>query len=135
VRDLVKTASSDANDDPQIGSTLFKLLIPIDLESFLTGGSEIQIELDDETAGIPWELLDDGNSSLEPWAIRSKLLRKLRLENYRSNVRDADGEAHARRSVRRSALTTTRRCRAPEKKRRASSRASSKTSGGRGSAT
>ena len=60
VRDLVKTASSDANDDPQIGTTLFKLLVPVDLESFLTGSTDMQIELDDGTAGIPWELLDDG---------------------------------------------------------------------------
>ena len=96
VRDLVKTASSDANDDPHIGTTLFKLLIPVDLESFLTGSTDMQIELDAGTAGIPWELLDDGRSrATKPWAIRTKLLRKLRLQDFRSNVRDADGDAYA----------------------------------------
>jgi hypothetical protein len=94
VRDLVKTASSAANDE-QIGATLFKLLIPVEIESFLKGSCDLQIELDDETAGIPWELLDDGSDRSEPWAIRNKLLRKLQLRDVRWNVRDADGDAYA----------------------------------------
>ena len=40
----------------------------------------MQIELDEATAGIPWELLDTDGSRREPWAIRAKLLRKLRLQ-------------------------------------------------------
>ena len=98
VRDLVKTASSDQNDDPQIGRTLFQLLIPIDLESFLTGSTDMQIELDTRTAGIPWELLDDSDErrgGREPWAIRTKLLRKLRTETFRRRVKDADGDSYA----------------------------------------
>ena len=98
VRDLVKTASSDANDDPRIATTLFKLLIPVDLESFLTGSTDMQIELDAGTAGIPWELLDDVDekkSESKPWAIRTKLLRKLRLQDFRRSVGDAEGDAYA----------------------------------------
>ena len=98
VRDLVKTAASDANDDPQIGTTLFKLLVPVELESFLAGTADVQIELDDRTAGIPWELLDDDadreERKPEPWAIRAKLLRKLRAQEFRANPKDADGDAH-----------------------------------------
>jgi len=93
VRDLVKTAASDANDDAQIGRTLFKLLVPVELESFLADSTDMQIELDDRTAGIPWELLDD--TAETPWAIRTKLLRKLRQEEYRATVKDADADAHA----------------------------------------
>ncbi len=96
VRDLVATGSSHQNLDAQIGRTLFKLLVPIDLEPFLAGTNDMQIELDEGTAGIPWELLDDSdnNSDKKPWAIRAKLLRKLRTETFRHNVTDADAQAH-----------------------------------------
>ena len=43
---------------PQIGRTLFQLLVPVEIEPFLGGTTEMQLELDAGTAGIPWELLD-----------------------------------------------------------------------------
>ena len=61
LRDLVATASSDANTDPQIGKTLYNLLVPLELEAFLASSGETQIEVDKGTAGIPWELLDDSS--------------------------------------------------------------------------
>ena len=84
IRELVTTASNDRNNDPQIGRTLFGLLIPIELEAYLAGSGELQIELDPQTAAIPWELLDTTRDSDEsnhiPWAIRVNLLRKLRSD-------------------------------------------------------
>ena len=96
LRDLVATASDAGNHDPQIGRTLFKLLVPVEMEAFLAGRDEMQIQLDPETAGIPWELLDtdDGNDG-DPeskWAIRTKLLRKLRTADFREQVRDATAD-------------------------------------------
>ena len=93
LRNMVSTASTALNQDPQIGRALFKLLVPIDIEAFFSGTGELQIELDTGTAGIPWELLDDEGE--QPWAIRTKLLRKLRTENFRQQVRDADVDASA----------------------------------------
>ncbi|HWK82551.1 MAG TPA: CHAT domain-containing protein [Caldimonas sp.] len=97
VRELVAKASNNANRDPQIGRTLFDLLVPVELEPFLGGTSEMVIELDAETAAIPWELLDTPGSQISggdprPWAIRSKLLRKLRTKEFRSQVSDADAD-------------------------------------------
>lgn len=91
VRDLVTSASSDPGHDPAIARTLFRLLVPVELESFLGGSTDMQIQLDAGTAGIPWELLDDtnGDGSKEPWAIRTKLLRKLLTSDFRSSVDDA----------------------------------------------
>src|SRR4029453_1536827 len=46
--------------------------------------------------GIPWELLDDAaseHSGEVPWAIRTKLLRKLRTAEFRAQVTDADADA------------------------------------------
>jgi tetratricopeptide (TPR) repeat protein len=97
LKELVLKASNDANRDPLIGRTLFNLLIPVEMEPFLGGTSEMLIELDAGTAVIPWELLDTNpdpqqatsSGDQRPWAIRSKLLRKLRVENFRDHVRDA----------------------------------------------
>ena len=99
LRELVKKASNDANRDPQIGRTLFNLLVPVEMEPFLGGTSEMLIELDGGTAVIPWELLDTGQQrqtggDSRPWAIRSKLLRKLQLrsDKFRVQVSDADAD-------------------------------------------
>jgi CHAT domain-containing protein len=96
VRELVKRASNHANHDPQVGRTLFQLLVPVEMEASLGGTSELVLELDDGTAAIPWELLDapqDGRSGpRKPWAIRNKLLRRLRTVSFRSQVSDATQE-------------------------------------------
>ena len=96
LRELVARASNDQNTDRRIGRTLFQLLIPIEMEPFLGGTTDMVIELDSGTAGIPWELLDTdagGGSNALPWAIRAKLLRKLRTTEFRQQVVDADADA------------------------------------------
>ena len=93
VSELVKRASNDANRDPNIGRTLFQLLVPVEMEASLRGSNELLLELNDGTAAIPWELLDapqDGRGGpTKPWAIRNKMLRKLRTVQFRAQVRDA----------------------------------------------
>lgn len=96
LRELVEKAGNDQNSDTQIGRTLFQLLVPVEMEPFLSGTTEMQIELDRGTAGIPWELLDadvPGGGDRRPWAIRAKLLRKLRTADFRAQVNDADAES------------------------------------------
>jgi CHAT domain/Lecithin:cholesterol acyltransferase len=98
VREMVKRASNDRHQDPQIGRTLYQLLVPVEMDPFLGGTTEARIEVDPGTAGIPWELLHNthgdgsaagsGDDAL-PWAIRTKLLRKLRTTRFRQTVRDA----------------------------------------------
>jgi tetratricopeptide (TPR) repeat protein len=93
---LVTGASSALNADPQIGRTLFQLLVPVEMEAYLSGTTDLQIALDGGTAGIPWELLDtdtQGRRESRPWAIRVKLLRKLLLRDFRARVVDADAES------------------------------------------
>ncbi len=97
LKELVLKASNDANHDPLIGRTLFNLLIPIEMEVFLGGTTEMLLELDSGTAVIPWELLDTDpdpqSSDRRPWAIRSKLLRKLRVDDFRDRPSDASTDA------------------------------------------
>ena len=98
ISDLIATASNYAVRDKQIGRTLFNLLIPIELEPYLAAGSgETQIEVDSHTAKIPWELLHTNNEgdSQTPWAIRVKLVRKLRIGEYQERSADAGPETSA----------------------------------------
>jgi hypothetical protein len=92
IRALVSSAATDRNHDTEIGRTLFQLLVPTGLEPFFGDNTDMLLELDGTTAGIPWELLDtstSGGADDRPWAIRAKLLRKLRTETYRPHPRDA----------------------------------------------
>ena len=88
------SASNDHRRDQQIGRTLFDLLVPLELEPFMVGSGEMQVELDAQTARIPWELLETRTQfdNQLPWAIRVKLLRKLRIGQFRERVIDAASE-------------------------------------------
>lgn len=91
LRDLVAKASSATNRD-EIGRTLFRLLVPVELEPFLAGTTDAVIELDGGTAGIPWEMLDvrtEGAAPVRPWALGTRLLRKLRIGTHRARVQDS----------------------------------------------
>jgi len=97
VKELVAKASNDANRDAQIGHTLFDLLVPVEMEPFLGGTTEMVIELDSGTAALPWEVLDTSSAEISgsdprPWAIRSKLLRKLRTSDFRAQPSDANAD-------------------------------------------
>lgn len=96
ISELVATGSNHASHDEQIGRTLFDLVVPMEIEAYLAGSGEMQIELDPQTASIPWELLDSKREPANdlPWAIRVKLLRKLRINEFREQVIEAGVEAN-----------------------------------------
>src|SRR5664280_135164 len=58
VKELVAKASNEVNRDPQIGRALFDFLVPVEIEPFLGGTSEMVIEVEPETAALPWEMLE-----------------------------------------------------------------------------
>jgi tetratricopeptide (TPR) repeat protein len=98
VDELVRQGADAASVDPQLRRTLFDLLVPIELEPFLNSSSELLLQLNSDSARIPWELLDASAAATTtdaetpvtlPWAIRCKLLRKLRIERFRSDPVDA----------------------------------------------
>ncbi len=101
IRDLVKSAAR-RDGDPSIGRTLFRLLVPVGLESFFAGANQTVIQVDGGTAGIPWEMLDGqtdedtpGQRDERPWAIRAKLLRKLQTASFRTQLKNAAGPPRA----------------------------------------
>jgi hypothetical protein len=83
---------------PDIGLTLFNVLVPVQLEPYLGSSTDIVLELDDQAAGLPWELLDTSTGARgqkpAPWAIRSRIVRKLRMESIEPPRRDATAEDH-----------------------------------------
>jgi len=94
VEQLVAKASNDRGSDIGIGRTLFKLLVPLEMEPIMAGTSAMVIELDQGSAPIPWEMLDtdsgqSNRSDQRPWAIRTKLLRKLQLADFRQQPKDS----------------------------------------------
>jgi CHAT domain-containing protein len=97
VRQLVSRAARDQEEDRRIGGTLFQLLVPQDMEAFLAGTERMVLELDEQAAEIPWELLQspvDGRRVMpqQPWAIRTRLLRKLRKTHFRARPQDAGAD-------------------------------------------
>lgn len=95
VRELVKKAANAQGGDTAVGRTLFQLLVPQEIEPFLGGTDRMAIDLDAQTAGIPWELLDAGpgnGADSRPWAVRAKLLRRLRKASFRTAARDATAD-------------------------------------------
>jgi hypothetical protein len=94
VKQLVAKASNEQGSDIGIGRTLFKLLVPLEMEPIMAGTSAMVIELDQGSAPIPWEMLDtdsgqSNRSDQRPWAIRTKLLRKLQLADFRQQPKDS----------------------------------------------
>lgn len=95
IENLVKQGAHHEARDLEIGRTLFQLLTPLEMKPYLTGNTDVQLEVDSGTAGIPWELLDTrtpGARDEQPWAIRTKLLRKLRMTEFRTQIVDASRE-------------------------------------------
>jgi triacylglycerol esterase/lipase EstA (alpha/beta hydrolase family) len=96
VRDLVQRAATSRNDDPGIGRTLFQLLVPLEMEPFLGGADRMVLDLDRGAAAIPWELLDAGARAAgheqRPWALRSQLMRRLRIADFRPAPRDGGAD-------------------------------------------
>lgn len=108
VRKLVAQAATATTGDPELGLTLFKLLVPLELKPFLAGRDRMVLQLDLGTAAIPWELLDtppegefghtqNNGNPREPWSIRTGLLR--RLEAHGADMRSAPRDARTNDAV------------------------------------
>ena len=54
---LVQSSVTSPRPDPQLGNTLFELLVPHELKPGLLTGGNIQLVVDPDTAAYPWEAL------------------------------------------------------------------------------
>lgn len=99
VRQLVHEAThEEATTDPALGRTLFSLLVPLGLRTFLSTAGEFVLGVDAGTAALPWELMHDvapdAPREQAPWAIRAKVVRKFLTDRFREQPRDAARDGH-----------------------------------------
>jgi CHAT domain len=87
---LVASAESEPMHDAQLAHALFNMLVPLELRPALAASTSLFLSLDPDAARIPWELLRDsarGDGS-EPFAVRSRMIRTLRLQEFRRDPVD-----------------------------------------------
>lgn len=87
VQAMAQQAAQHTMADPRLGRTLFHLLVPPAIEPYVSGKTRLMLDLSDSVAALPWELLDTGEASDEPWALRVGLLRKLQSSSERDGGR------------------------------------------------
>lgn len=94
VSELARAAGDHRNRNEALGRALFTLLVPAEVEPILAGSEGLVLQLDRSTAKFPWEALDteEEGSRREPWAVRRKLIRKLRTRQFRSEPVSAGGD-------------------------------------------
>jgi beta-lactamase superfamily II metal-dependent hydrolase/tetratricopeptide (TPR) repeat protein len=81
---ILRDAVASASPTSGIHTTLFELLFPNQLKWDLMAAQDIQLEVDDVTADIPWEMLAARNpqqGERGQLALRASLVRQLRLPN------------------------------------------------------
>ena len=89
LRSLVATASNQPRPDAALAGTLYRLLVPSEFDAYLAGSAEMVLTLDAATAAFPWEMVGlpgAAESAARPLAVRSKLLRKLRIAEFRAQL-------------------------------------------------
>lgn len=95
VESLVGGAVRDARPGPQVGNTLYELLLPADLKSDLARSENVQFIVDEHTADFPWEALSArmGGRRRRELALRGGFLRQFReTEGARGEARAPAGE-------------------------------------------
>ncbi len=87
---MVASAESEQRHDADLARALFNMLVPLELRPVLAGSSSLFLSLDPASARIPWEILQ-GRAHVgdpRPFAVRVKMVRTLRLENFRNDPVD-----------------------------------------------
>ncbi|NND90790.1 MAG: CHAT domain-containing protein [Granulosicoccus sp.] len=83
-RFLSRAAASPVND-PEIGKTLFELLMPNHLKEYAPDRRNLILMLNDRSAAYPWELLQDGaDKDGRPLAVESGIIRQLISGTFRA---------------------------------------------------
>lgn len=87
IEQLVKEISTSNNWSAPLAKTLFELLIPTDFKEQLKRQNHINWVVDENTAPIPWELLQDGAiAAAKPLCVNAGMVRQLATENYRVKI-------------------------------------------------
>jgi CHAT domain-containing protein len=94
VDQFVARAIRNTNADPNLGTTLFELLLPAELKEQAPDRENLVIVVDEEAARYPWELMQDSwDEEGKPLVVESGVLRQLELAQgeYRETIRGSIG--------------------------------------------
>ena len=93
IEQLIASAVNSAEGPEQPTNTLYELLFPPALKASLQQPTNLMFVLDPEAAHYPWELLATRihEQGIQPVASRTPMLRRLRIESGRDQVRPGTG--------------------------------------------
>jgi len=77
VEKLLNSYAKTTNFDKKLSNSLFQLLLPRNLRPMLRGQHNIVWKMDKEIANIPWEMIHDQDSDIDPTFVNSGLVRQL----------------------------------------------------------
>ena len=87
VNKFVEVATKDTLDNREVGKTLFELLVPNSLKDHTHDLDNLVLVLNDKSAGLPWELLQNRlDVGAEPISVSAGMLRQLQTSQYREVV-------------------------------------------------
>lgn len=91
VEEIVRQQRQFPAYNPQLGKTLFHLMVPLDYQAAAREQSKLMLVLDGYTANLPWELLKADDDPLgEPLVVCTQMVRQLVTSRYRGMVRSAN---------------------------------------------
>ena len=84
---FLKRVTASAASEPELGATLFEMLVPNEFKGYAPDRRNLVLVLDPKAAAIPWELLHDryGRGS-RPLAVASGMVRQLLVDTAQSHV-------------------------------------------------
>lgn len=77
VKEILDDISTNNSWNRELAKTIFELLIPNDFKEQLKRRSNANWILDNDTAGYPWELLQDSVSEARPLCVNAGMIRQL----------------------------------------------------------
>ncbi len=87
VNKFVEVATKDTLDNREVGKTLFELLVPNSLKDHTHDLDNLVLVLNDKSAGLPWELLQNRlDVGAKPISVSAGMLRQLQTSQYREVV-------------------------------------------------
>ena len=92
INELIEEMSTNNRWDAGLAKTVFELLIPNDFKDDIKKQSNNMWILDHAAAAYPWELLQDSTNNAKPLCCNAGMIRQLKLEDYRINVKAVAGK-------------------------------------------
>lgn len=87
VESLIERVARHSQWNKEFSQTLYELLIPNEFKGYGSNLRNLVLQVDEETARYPWELLHDANGiSEKPMVINTGIIRQLRSGEQRENV-------------------------------------------------